>query len=122
MIEIACWHETSVSTAAEAEERYQRILGDEHPVPLGDLDAPLRAFVTKVRAETPDARILDLGSAGSERLSSRHGIAVAIPEELAKPLYDQVSGLALSQNLSIYDREDGYVIGIEHDPTIVFDE
>ncbi|GAA2273980.1 hypothetical protein GCM10009853_029810 [Glycomyces scopariae] len=122
MIEIICWYETSVSSAAQAEERYERILEDASPVPVRDLDGPLRAFVSRLREEAPDARVLELGRAGGERLYSRHGVAVTIPDELAKPLYGIVSDLAIGQNLSIYDREDGYVIGLEHDPDIVIDE
>lgn len=122
MIEAVFWYETTVSNVAQAEDRYQRILEDMRPVPLTGLDQALRAFVLRVRDEAPQARILDLGSAGGERLYSRHGVVVAVPEELVKPLYSQVSGIGTELNLSVYDREDGYVLGLEHDPNIVFDE
>lgn len=122
MAELVFWYEPRVPSPDEAEARYQRILEDEHPMPLNDLDQRLQDFVRGVQECAPQARIHELGRSGGEPLYSRLGIAVSFPDELTKQIYPEVVGAADEPRLHTYDRDDHFVFGIDIDPDISVSE
>ncbi|TDC84783.1 hypothetical protein [Actinomadura sp. 7K507] len=119
MVELAFWHELRVPSPERAEERYLQIVGDEHPVPLGELDQRLQDFVCGVRVRAPEVRILELGHAAGEPLFSRLGIVVTFPDELTKQVYPKVVAATDEPRLHTYDRKDKFVMGIDTDPDII---
>lgn len=118
MAELVFWHERRVPEPDTAEDRYQRIMEDEHPVPLQDLDPRFQDFVRGVRERAPEARILELGRDAGEPLFSRLGIVVSFPSEQVRQFHSKVVGAARGPRLHTYDRDSGMVFGIDQDPDI----
>ncbi|QVQ50913.1 hypothetical protein J4H86_18900 [Spiractinospora alimapuensis] len=96
----------------EAEEYYQRIRTDDHPVPLGVLAPPLREFVRGVGEDIPQAEILPLNRSQDEPLYSRLGIAVRVPARDIKEVCPRLVATAIDLRLLTYDRDGGYVMGM----------
>jgi predicted urease superfamily metal-dependent hydrolase len=118
MPELAFWHEPQVPNLAAAEARFQRILGDDDPVPLSGLEQRLQDFVNLAEQDAPQAEIVAIGQAGGEPLYSRSGIVVRFPEEITKQVHPKLGSAAVQLGLHTYDRDGQFVFGVSKDPDI----
>ncbi|MEU5876487.1 hypothetical protein [Spirillospora sp. NPDC047279] len=118
MRELAFWSELQVPDVATAEARFQRILGDDDPVPLSGLEQRLQDFVGRVKERAPQAEIVEIGHAGGEPLYSRSGIVVRFPEEITKQVHPKLGSAAVKLRLHTYDRHRQSVFGVSEDPDI----
>lgn len=127
MTELVIWKEVGLSSVDDAELRRERILNDDAPVPIGELDEQLAQFVRELQRRLPDVVIVQPSGAGrhgpdeSSRLYSRQGVVLQLGDDLPQDAHERVLVLTIEPGLTLYDPEIG-VIGNDDSIEITIDE
>lgn len=113
-MDLVVWKEKGLSSAEEAEARYQRIRANTDPMPFSELDEQMQAFIRDAAGKFQEAIV---GASAEinpvDRSFSRHGVLLRFGEEMNMTAYPMTSEITTTLDLTLYDPEMGLVEGYD---------
>lgn len=102
-MDVVVWKEKGLSNVAQAESRYQRILANEEPVPITELDEGLQAFIRQASQDLPEAILKPDGSASPVDVTySKFGVVLRFEADKGMEPVAQTADIATPLDLTIY--------------------
>jgi hypothetical protein len=113
-MDLVVWKEKGLSNVKAAGERYQKILANEDPVPVSELEEPLQSFLRQASEMFPEAIVAAVkGAMPTDWSFSRYGVVLRFGEGMEKTAYSMTADITTPLDLTLFDPEMGMVEGYD---------